>query len=268
MTKDNYTLPSNAYTNNTIQWSYPHPAQVVLNWTIILLILSLNVLVFVVAPRMRTIKPGTTYGVLSLAITDFCLGITRLITITYNTYTGYKVYDQHPVCLVAGYGQTFFAAVSIITLTFMNIDRLLTFAYPLHYQLTKKKTVVILGGIWFITLALLTPAMSGTLEMGIMYNRNSFLCLLSWADDLPYKLVLLVLFMIIPTILVVICFCGSFHLARSSHKNMVENSNNSSKSSQWQRDHRLFKMLSIMTAGECVKILRFTPLLSHFLSFY
>ena len=47
---------------------YPHPAQEVRMWTITSLTLGLNLIVFVVLPRMKTNRPGTIYGIVRIGL--------------------------------------------------------------------------------------------------------------------------------------------------------------------------------------------------------
>lgn len=244
----------------------PNTLQLVIMWTSPALMILLNILVFVVAPRMKSIRPCTGYGMISLALADFCLGLVHFTRLSFNTYTNYQLEENHPICIIDGYGQALFASISIATLTFLNLDRLLTITlplrYPRHLSPTRIKLVHLI--IWVFMICLLAPTTTGATGTDIKYYKHAFMCVPDWAGSLPFNLLILILVEIIPTFVILACFVGIFMTARKKNKALRNNndvqvhgggSRENLVDSQWKRDIRIFRTLAIMTFGKiCYKI--------------
>ena len=265
LNSNNQTFGSMIGTNISSDRPYPHVGQIAMMWTLPFLMIFLNILVFVVTPKMKAIRPCTGYGMMSLGAADFCLGIVHIIRMSYNTYSDYQLKASDPVCILDGYGQALFASISISTLTFMNIDRLLTIAFPLHYQrhLSKFRVLAVHGGIWVVMICLLAPTTTGITGTRIKYYDHAFMCVPDWAGSLPFNLVILILVEVIPTGVILLCFIGIFYFARTKSQELkskgsgvqVHHGGAKTEDSQWKRDMRIFRTLAIMTFGRCINCL-------------
>ena len=87
-TTDNTGNNTTGNTTDAVLRPYPNVAQIVMMWTLPVLMVTLNISVFVVVPRMETVQSGTGLGMLSLAAADFSLGCIHLLRMSYNTYIG------------------------------------------------------------------------------------------------------------------------------------------------------------------------------------
>ena len=236
----------------------PHPVQAVVMWIGVLSVVVLNIIVFVVTPRMKNVKQATVSGILSLAVTDFLHGIIATMNMTYQTYTGYNQKTGQPLCITTGIAISLTALVSGWTLTLMNVDRLLLFALPLHYRPSKRQAISAFVGIWVCVIAVLLPGASGALEPTIRYYKYAFMCKPDNAVNVPYKIVMVVLFFIIPTVINIICFSGYFYYAHKSHRftqslQVPQQTVDQRKhQAQWKHNVKLLKTLIFMSAGEFI----------------
>ena len=143
-------------------------------------------------------------------------------------------------------------------LAYLNIDRLLTFKYPLKYKLSRKRAIIINIVIWVVILASQLP--NALVTMDFIYSKYSFVCLPIWKRNTIYKFAWLGLPFVISTIINIVCFCGSFYLIRSRHKSLSTRGSHvrvhygrqasDNPDSRWGRDKRTFKVLAIMSFGE------------------
>ena len=239
---------------------YPNGLQVAVMWVIPSLMVAFNVPVFVVAPRMKSSRPCVAkmgYGMLSLATTDFSLGILLLIKIAYMSHIDFTLDESNPMCTVIGYGKTVVSVVSILTLTFLSVDRLLMLAAPLRYgrYLTRRRVKLIHAAIWLFV----TAALAGTVAAGagrIRYYENSFGCIPDWSESLVRSILTLVLIHVLPALVISACFVGVFHIARRTGARNRRLKGGGSAihrgktgDSRRLRDLRIFRSLAIMTFG-------------------
>ena len=253
MSLTNWTLP---------ETPYPSVPQIIIMWVLPLAMVFLNILVFIVVPRMKTIRPCTGFGMISLAAADFSLGIVHLIRLSFNSYSHFHLEESHPICIIDGFGQALFASVSIATLTYMNMDRLLTVAFPLKYPryLTATKVHCAHACIWGFMICLLAPTITGITGTKMKYYEHAFMCVPDWGGGLSYNLVVFTLVEIIPTSVIMVCFIGVFYFARHRNPKLTDTRcarihdgrQAGADSAEWKRDMRIFRTLALMTFGEFV----------------
>ncbi|XP_044740242.1 orexin receptor type 1-like [Chrysoperla carnea] len=111
-----------------------------------------NALVCVAVYRNHSMRTVTNYFIVNLAVADFmvilfCLPPTVIWDITNTWFFGLIL------CKVVLYLQNVSVTVSVLTLTFISIDRWYAICYPLKFKSTtgRAKTAIII--IWFIALS-------------------------------------------------------------------------------------------------------------------
>ena len=105
-------------------------------WTLNVCIICFNITVFLVVPRVSSLQNSTGKAMLSLASTDTCMGIWALARVIFQTIDGYlSLQDSLFLCKMDAFFMAWLASISIVTLTFINIDKLCTLSYPLRYPL-------------------------------------------------------------------------------------------------------------------------------------
>uniref|UniRef100_A0A1B6C133 G-protein coupled receptors family 1 profile domain-containing protein n=1 Tax=Clastoptera arizonana TaxID=38151 RepID=A0A1B6C133_9HEMI len=130
-------------------------------------LIALHVLVFIVGlvgnalvcvavysnPTMRTV---TNYFIVNLAVADFmvilfCLPPTVLWDVTKTWFLGTTL------CKVVVYFQTVSVAVSVLTLTFISVDRWYAICFPLKFKSTTSRAKTAIAVIWLLALSFDIP---------------------------------------------------------------------------------------------------------------
>lgn len=177
-----------------------------------------NWTVFYVVPRLRgKIKSSTRYAMLNLAITDcllgFCCSITRAIYLIDKPFFGKYI------CTMEGVVIAFLASMTILGLTFMNVDKFLTLLLPLHYKIwmTGRKAIFILSTFWLTYLALFIFALSPPAKVHIGILEGSFTCIGAYDEDLVYSLTSVIFLLIVPSVFCSVALVGMYCIIRQ-HK--------------------------------------------------
>lgn len=155
-----------------------------------------NGLVFVLVYKRRTLLRKTNFFLVSLAVSDISSGLIGIpLIILSNTYQNVSLLKTMDIC------NKFLAISTILHLLSATIERYIKVLAPLHYRrlVTKQRILVILAGIWIISLV--TPVIE-----------------LSWYDDMEatrkYSLALLCCFVIFPLTIMSLVTFHIFHLIR------------------------------------------------------
>ena len=135
---------------------YPSGLQGFIIWTIPILIVFLNTIVFLIIPRISTLHPGTCVGMLSLAVSDFCGGTFCIVNHIYMAaFTHYQVFTNQWMCsLIAHAISISFGTSTMALTTFLAVDRLMKMTFPLRYPriMTTRNTRIIIVIIWALLL--------------------------------------------------------------------------------------------------------------------
>ncbi|XP_043581175.1 orexin receptor type 2-like isoform X1 [Bombus pyrosoma] len=110
-----------------------------------------NALVCIAVYRNHSMRTVTNYFIVNLAVADFlvlllCLPFTVLWDITETWFLGLTL------CKAVPYLQTVSVTVSILTLTFISIDRWYAICFPLRFKSTTGRAKSAIIGIWAIAL--------------------------------------------------------------------------------------------------------------------
>ncbi|XP_076239629.1 orexin receptor type 2 isoform X2 [Calliopsis andreniformis] len=119
-----------------------------------------NALVCIAVYRNHTMRTVTNYFIVNLAVADFlvlllCLPFTVLWDITETWFLGLTL------CKAVPYLQTVSVTVSILTLTFISIDRWYAICFPLRFKSTTSRAKTAIIGIWVIALLFDIPDLVG-----------------------------------------------------------------------------------------------------------
>jgi hypothetical protein len=117
-----------------------------------------NALVCYVVWRNAHMRTITNLFIVNLSAADLlvlvvCLPPSALVDITETWYFGVTM------CKLVHYLQGVSVSVSVLTLTFISVERYYAICHPLRFQSTLTRTRVVIGIIWTISLALLLPEM-------------------------------------------------------------------------------------------------------------
>ena len=112
-------------------------------WTLAVLIILMNIPVFVVTPRLKETSTATKITMISLAMTDMGVGIQSFCRLSYFTLSGQYYFAKDFICSIDCIILCTFCAVSITTIMYLCIDRVITIKCPLHYPVYFTKSVVL-----------------------------------------------------------------------------------------------------------------------------
>ena len=140
-------------------------------WLLTVMVVLMNIPVFVVTPRLKDTSEATKITMISLAVTDITLGIEYTLRLCYFTARGRFYFEEDYLCHIDGLVQAMLGAISINTIVYLCIDRVITIKYPLYYPIyfTKKVVISIQIGIWlFATSSLFIGHFIFGMEIGMV----------------------------------------------------------------------------------------------------
>ncbi|XP_046677263.1 orexin receptor type 2-like [Homalodisca vitripennis] len=159
-------------------------------------------------PTMRTV---TNYFIVNLAVADFmvilfCLPPTVIWDVTETWFLGMAL------CKIVLYFQTVSVAVSVLTLTFISVDRWYAICFPLKFKSTtsRAKTAIII--IWLLALMLDIPELIALrtvpkdLRVKVIYFTQ---CVPSWTyrAEMTFNTLKIVLLYTFPLLFMSVAYC-------------------------------------------------------------
>jgi len=171
-----------------------------------------NALVCVAVYRNHSMRTVTNYFIVNLAVADFlvilvCLPPTVVWDITETWFLGSLL------CKVILYIQSVSISVSVLTLTFISVDRWYAICSPLQFKSTTGRAKTAIALIWVISLLLVIPELivldmipPTHIRIQTVYFTD---CSPTWSgsSQKTYQFVLLVLLYIAPFILMSVMYC-------------------------------------------------------------
>ncbi|EDO31866.1 predicted protein [Nematostella vectensis] len=162
-------------------------------------------------PRLRTV---TNYSVLLLAFSDLAMGILVMPLLLIVSLTGEMPFPN-TVCQMEGYVATSLVYTSVLTVTFMAVNRYFKIVKTSQYRVifTRKKTLCML-------IVIVVVAWSGpmnTLAQGqtFEYHPGKMLCMYSYRQMSKLQFILLVIFYFsIPYCVTIYCYVSIFRSVR------------------------------------------------------
>ncbi|XP_076296732.1 orexin receptor type 2 isoform X2 [Lasioglossum baleicum] len=151
---NSYCISNEEYVDRMISYIYP----TFWDWMLIashavVFIVGIvgNALVCIAVYRNHTMRTVTNYFIVNLAIADFlvlllCLPFTVLWDVTETWFFGLTL------CKTVPYLQTVSVTVSILTLTFISIDRWYAICFPLRFKSTTSRAKTAIIGIWAVAI--------------------------------------------------------------------------------------------------------------------
>lgn len=155
----NETYDEEEYLNEIKEYIFPKAWTWVLIFfhTVVFVVgLMGNILVCIAVYRNHTMRTVTNYFIVNLAVADFlviffCLPPTVIWDVTMTWFFG--VY----MCKIVLYLQGVSVTVSVLTLTFISIDRWYAICFPLKFKSTTGRAKTAIGLIWFLALIFDVP---------------------------------------------------------------------------------------------------------------
>nr|XP_018905595.1 PREDICTED: orexin receptor type 1-like isoform X1 [Bemisia tabaci] len=209
-----YCLPDDEYVDRIKDYIAPSPFEWVLifmHMCVFVVGLVGNALVCVAVYRNRAMRTITNYFIVNLAVADFmvilfCLPPTVVWDVTETWFMGTAL------CKIVLYIQTVSVAVSVLTLTFISIDRWYAICHPLKFKSTtcRAKTAIVI--IWIVSLILDCPELyvletrpSRQMTMDLVYFTQ---CEPTWSDEWEtgYQIAKIVLLYTLPLLFMTVAY--------------------------------------------------------------
>ncbi|XP_038614709.1 neuropeptide FF receptor 2 [Tachyglossus aculeatus] len=116
-----------------------------------------NVMVCFIVLKNKHMYTVTNLFILNLAISDLLVGIFCMpITLLDNIIAGWPF--GNPMCKISGMVQGISVVASVFTLVAIAVDRFQCVVYPFKPKLTVKMALVIVGAVWVLAVALMSPS--------------------------------------------------------------------------------------------------------------
>ncbi|CAL1682863.1 unnamed protein product [Lasius platythorax] len=185
---NDYCIPDEDYIGLMVQHIFPKFSDwVLIAMHSIVFVIGLigNALVCMAVYRNHSMRTVTNYFIVNLAVADLlvlliCLPPSVLWDVTETWFLGLKL------CKAVPYLQTVSVSVSVLTLTFISIDRWYAICFPLRFKSTtgRAKTAIIV--IWLIALLFDIPELlvlhivpSNSRVQTILFTQ----CVWSWSQE-------------------------------------------------------------------------------------
>lgn len=185
---NDYCIPDEDYIELMVQHIFPKFSYwVLIAMHSIVFVVGLigNALVCMAVYRNHSMRTVTNYFIVNLAVADLlvlliCLPPSVLWDVTETWFLGLKL------CKAVPYLQTVSVSISILTLTFISIDRWYAICFPLRFKSTtaRAKTAIII--IWMISLLFDIPELlvlhtvpSNSRVQTILFTQ----CVWSWSRE-------------------------------------------------------------------------------------
>ncbi len=250
------------YENSTIQqtvlqlslpFPQPHWIRTAIATVITVLILLFNIPVLFIVPKIESLSNSTGIAMISLALADLGAGVSNCTTLLHYYIMGYYSYNPTElVCQTTAVLLSSCCSISISSLAFFNLDKYFTIAYPFHYKsvMTVKRAICLLTLCWIFTFLVLILNVFNVGDLHIRYYRGQAVCLPDFVSSPVYSLCALIVLMVIPTIIIMRCIIGIYHIAKHQKQSIIQQGSVQNNTTTFtKRNAKIVKTLVIMTAG-------------------
>lgn len=229
---------------------YPHPMQLVFMYTVAFLIISLNLPVFIVVHKIDNLPNNTAKFMIALACTDMGLGLDILVLCIYQTIRQNFFLDNNsPLCVFNGFMAPYLCSVSIMLMTFINLDKFLLLQFPFSHKrrMNGRKVNYLISALWLFFLFFYSPVFFGWGGIEAKFYPNMYFCLINFSITKFYTSLFYLLVLVFPTVSISVSFIGIYRIARKQ-RCLIETTHSSSITITKRQYNMIFTLL-YMTAG-------------------
>lgn len=164
-----------------------------------------NTLILASLCRFSCLHTKTNAFVLNLAIADLFLAVFAM-PFTLVSSIKYEWIFGNAMCQILGVLNSVFCEASIMTLTFVSLERFIAIVYPLKYEalITPKRVKFVIAFIW---LQALLCASSTFIFAKFTYLKFEFICTVDWAHSIAYTLAFTIVFLYVPFLVTAVLYC-------------------------------------------------------------
>lgn len=219
-----------------------------------------NTLILASLYRFTCLHTKTNAFVLNLAIADLFLAVFAM-PFTLVSSIKYEWIFGKAMCQIVGVLNSVFCEASIMTLTFVSLERFIAIVYPLKYEtlITPKRVKFVIGYIW---LQAALCASSTFIFAKFTFLKFESICTVDWGRNIAYTLVFAIVFLYVPFLVTVFLYCvilqtaikqrrrievikvGEITTAESGSKRSAKNGLNSAKKTA--KEHKATVMIALV----------------------
>lgn len=183
---------------------------------IILAALAGNTLILASLYRFTYLQTKTNAFVLNLAIADLFLAFFAM-PFTFVTSIKYEWIFGTVMCQITAVLNSIFCEASILTLTFVSLERFLAIVFPLKYEtlVTPKRVKIVIGYIWFQAVLC---ASSTFVFSRFTFLRFESICTVDWGFKTAYTLMFAIVFFYVPFLVTAVLYCVVLNTAIQQRK--------------------------------------------------
>ena len=164
-----------------------------------------NTLILASLYRFTCLHTKTNVFVLNLAIADLFLAVFAM-PFTLVSSIKYEWIFGNAMCQIVGVLNSLFCEASIMTLTFVSLERFTAIVYPLKYEtlITPKRVKIVIGYIW---LQAVLCACSTFVFAKFTFLKFESICTVDWGRNVAYTLVFVIVFLYVPFLVTAVLYC-------------------------------------------------------------
>ena len=164
-----------------------------------------NTLILASLYRFSCLHTKTNVFVLNLAIADLFLAVFAM-PFTLVSSIKYEWIFGNAMCQIVGVLNSVFCEASIMTLTFVSLERFIAIVYPLKYEalITPKRVKFVIAFIW---LQAVLCASSTFIFARFTFLKFESICTVDWAHNIAYTLAFTIVFLYVPFLVTAVLYC-------------------------------------------------------------
>lgn len=164
-----------------------------------------NTLILASLYRYTCLQTKTNAFVLNLAIADLFLAVFAM-PFTLVSSIKYEWMFGKAMCQILGALNSVFCEASILTLSFVSLERFVAIVFPLKYEtmITPKRVKLVIGYIWFQAVFC---ASSTFVFSEFAFLKFESICTVDWGHGVAYTLVFAIVFLYVPFLVTAVLYC-------------------------------------------------------------
>ena len=182
-----------------------------------------NLVVIIAITKNRKLQTVTNYFVLNLAITDLLFTICGIPTIIVTTIAK-KWLLGYFLCDAIGFLNSLFCTTSIWTLVMISINRYFNVAKAneIKYLYTRKRTTIIIIGVWTFSVLISIPPLIGWSE----FKSGSNFCTISGKKSSSYSIFIALVAYVVPMVFLASLYLRIFFMLHKHEKKKLRSNIN------------------------------------------
>ncbi len=210
------------------------------------LIILANIPVFIIAPKVPLLQGISSMVMVAVAVTDSILGLV-MISVGFASFIVWE--PNYTLCSIIAFFGPSLSCISVHVLTFFNLGKFLTLAYPLQLLnfMPQRRTIIIIVSIWIVnwTFYLLPILEVGNLTIKPLIGK-SLLCVPDFHAELIFSITALIMGLVLPGLVTLISALGIFHIARKQNRSIGKDHSNNWMNHSVRRKSNIYILKTVL----------------------